>query len=236
MKSLLCVKPEQLVGLGHNDFVLCILNDKSHEILEVPPTYKPSFTEFNYEIDLDRETFTYNDEAHYHLYKIPRGGQWYEGLDRDFANRICINPESIPGESIASLIVDNVFIPDATDYWGSLQRRVVVPKQCSCASSKFRSKLFDIFRKSQLEALSATLLGWTIKDLPFKEISYFILCLAAGGQYCTLMDGRCVIEPGGTPGEGSLAGFMARSEPESERELISALAVGYQYVLFNVSA
>lgn len=84
--------------------------------------------------------------------------------------------------------------------------------------------LFDSIRKSQQRGLSVTLLGWQAEDLPFRELAFFILCLATGGENLALVDQRRVKIP---YNESLYAGITTINEAEGDTELASSLGVGY---------
>jgi len=231
----LCIKPKHLATLETDKSLASVWDaaafDKTLE--EDPPTYVvPSFHESNmewiYTIDLDLEVFSVDHGAHYRLNEIPRQREWINAMALDDANHRLARPQYVSTGSTASLTVEiDDFAQETSGYWDSLEKKKVGPKQMCSTSSSMRWKLLDIFRKSQLEILSVTLLGWTAQDLPFREISYFINCLAAGGDQSTLIDERSIVEPY----KGSLyAGIAAESELDGARELVTSVGVGYQYV------
>lgn len=189
--------------------------------------------EYTYTIDLDLEVFSVDNAAHYRLNHIPRNGEWIEAMFQDGAGRRFVLPQYVPKESLASLTLEAERpIPNANKYLDDVKTRKVEPKKFNSTSSKLHCKLFNIFQRSQLHPLSVTLLGWTPQDLPFREIAYFILCLAAGGDHFALVDERRVIKPlkSAYESDHSYAAIVAGSQPEGERELISSVGVGYQYV------
>jgi len=87
------------------------------------------------------------------------------------------------------------FAPNAAEYWKILKPRVVTPDLAHIESTqptvnRLRSICFDLFQATQKRSLSVTLLGWQAHEMPFREIAYFILCLAAGGEHLTLVDDK----------------------------------------------
>ena len=103
--------------------------------------------------------------------------------------------------------------------------RVVKPKpindvlQSHSKGAQLRCQLFDFFQENQQENLSLALLGWTTSDLPFRELAYFILCLAAAGEYFSLTDHRNIIVQ-------HLYGVVAGVETADEVDFISSLGSG----------
>ena len=84
--------------------------------------------------------------------------------------------------------------------------------------------LFNFFQMSQQYDLSINLLGWQAQDLPFRELAYFILCLATGGENLALVDQRRVKEP---YDDCLYIGVMTEDTSEGDTELATCLGVGY---------
>lgn len=89
---------------------------------------------------------------------------------------------------------------------------------------RFRWMLFNFFQMTQQYDLSINLLGWQAQDLPFRELAYFILCLATGGEHLALVDQRRVKEPYA----GCLyIGVMTEDTSEGDTDLGTCLGFGY---------
>ena len=84
--------------------------------------------------------------------------------------------------------------------------------------------LFNFFQMSQQYDLSINLLSWQAQDLPFRELAYFILCLATGGEHLALVDQRRVKEP---YADCLYIGVMTKDTSEGDTELAICLGVGY---------
>ena len=84
--------------------------------------------------------------------------------------------------------------------------------------------LFNFFQMLQQYALSINLLSWQAQDLPFRELAYFILCLATGGEHLALVDQRRVKEP---YADCLYIGVMTEDTSEGDTELATCLGVGY---------
>lgn len=69
-----------------------------------------------------------------------------------------------------------------------------------------------------------TLLSWTPEDLIFRELIFFILCLAAGGEYHSIIDSRRVLHPMWINSYGAIA-YGGGSE--NKRELVSSLGAEF---------
>lgn len=65
------------------------------------------------------------------------------------------------------------------------------------------------------------MLGWATQNLPFRELAYFIVCLAVGGKHLALRDRRRAFE------NGDYVGIPTENHPEGELELVGDLATGY---------
>lgn len=86
--------------------------------------------------------------------------------------------------------------------------------------------LFNSFQKTKEADLSASLLEWQVQDLPFRELAFFILCLAAGGENLSLVDYRRVKKP--YDNASSLGMTTSElSESEADIELATCLEAGY---------
>lgn len=240
LQTLLCVTPENLLQLESDETHVDVWQAAFDERMESgTPSYYPGYTDMNieytYTIDLDLQVFSTDNAAHYRLNHIPRNEEWIKAMFEDGAGHRFVLPQYVPKESVASLTVEvEDFSPNASDYWKELKTREVKPKTFTSTSSKIRWKLFNIFQMSQLDDLSVTLLGWTAQDLPFREIVFCILCLAAGGDHLALVDERRVIKPPESQQqerEHLYAAIVKGSDPKGGRELITPVGVGYQYVL-----
>lgn len=118
------------------------------------------------------------------------------------------------------------FAPNAAEYWKTLKPRVVTPNLARIESAqatvnRLRWICFDLFQYTQKYSLRVTLLGWQAHDMPFREIAYFILCLAAGGEHLTLVDDKRIFQQAGC------AGLLTASDNEEEMELVCSLGSGY---------
>lgn len=244
LRKILCIKSDQLLTIESDTSLEHVWGEAFDQRLvdgeQTPPTYRLGFTdifggiEYSYTIDLDIEVFSIDSSAHYRLDHIPRNGEWmkalfYEGRSRIYRPpRRVILPQynNIPVESEASLAVENNAFPtDALECWESLQTReveVTVPPRSVVAS--LRVALFDTFQTRQVEHLTVSVLGWKSEDLPFREIAFFILCLAAGGELLAIVDERRIIK---ACWSDMVAGMISGSDPHGERELISSVATGF---------
>ena len=204
------------------------------ERLDGPPSYEPGFNdlwiEWTYTIDLDQEVFSVDNGAHFHLNRIPKNDGWVKALFCDDRGNRFLLPQNASTESIASLVLDTEHVPVSTSVsCETLRMRVVTPKPFEHllpfqrTLPRLRWKLFEIFQRSQQHSLSVTLLGWKAQDLPFREIAYFILCLAAGGSNLALVDQRRKI----FYRQKSFVRIMVGSELESKTELVSSLGTGF---------
>ena len=83
-----------------------------------------------------------------------------------------------------------------------------------------RALIFHLWSNATEDSLAATLLQMSPKDLPFREIAYAALCLAAGGKNITVISSREVYSNG-------VFGFI-HDGPEytADSEFISVLASG----------
>ena len=196
-----------------------------------PPWYASAgsdgYIEWTYIIDLDREVFSVDDSAHFTLNKVP--GLWSEALFEDRDSNRFVLPQLVSAESIATLVLD----PPSSMFSAhsqSLQTRLVKPKNADqptksyLTGSRLQWMLFNTIQESWQRDLSVGLLGWQAQDLPFREIVFFIICLASGGDHLALLDQHCTKIP--YPGALYL-GLTTEGSSEPEVELVTYLGVGY---------
>ena len=230
LHKFLCIKPKDLASMHVDASPFCVWKTAFDErMYYVPPSYNPGSydisIEFIYTIDLDLEIFSIDLSAHYQLGHISRDDVWIEALFIK-RNKRFVLPQCVPRESIGNLTVPNEdFTPNAMEYWETLKTVKFLPKdEPPSTVSRLRWKLFKNFSESQLEHLRVTLLGWTAEALPFREIVFFMLCIAAGGNKLALVDERRIIQP---HTNDSYAGLITGTRVDGERELISSIAAGY---------
>ena len=181
-----------------------------------------------YTIDLDQEVFSVDNSAHFRLNHIPKNDAWVKALcfDNEF-NRFVL-PQLVPAASFATLSLDPPRLTNSTEY-EFLQTRIVKPKShhdlspSLLSGPKLRWILFNIIQRQQ--ELSATLLTWQAQDLSFRELVFFVLCLAAGSEHLTLVDHRRVY--GVRLYEYMYKSIVTEDGISSHAEFISALGVGY---------
>ncbi|KAL8762928.1 MAG: hypothetical protein Q9184_001150 [Pyrenodesmia sp. 2 TL-2023] len=244
LRKILCIESDQLLTIESDTSLEHVWGEAFDERLvdgeQTPPTYRLGFAdifgsiEYTYTMDLDIEVFSIDNSAHYRLDRIPRNGEWmnalfYEGRSRLYRPpRRIILPQynDIPMESEASLAVENnAFLTNALECWESLQtREIEVTVAARSFVASLRLALFDIFQTRQVDHLTVSLLSWKSEDLPFREIAFFILCLAAGGELLAIVDERRIIKPCWSD---MVAGMIPGSDPHGERELISSVATGF---------
>ncbi|KAL9023555.1 MAG: hypothetical protein Q9196_007131 [Gyalolechia fulgens] len=111
----------------------------------------------------------------------------------------------------------------------SLRKRKVRPaiddNLATSTSARIRLKLFRVFADAHFEALDAAILSWNTGDLPFREIVFFILCLAAGGSHLALVNQQRIYRS--PAAAASFAAIPSDEGPKAEKELISPLGVGF---------
>ncbi|KAL8655061.1 MAG: hypothetical protein Q9210_001122 [Variospora velana] len=230
LQDILCIQPDHLSQVTSNRTMDGVLDEAFDARLEEFPTSDPGHLDMNieytYTYDLDHELFSVDNTAHFRLQHIPRNSAWIEALCQDETSRRFVHPRLAPEESLGSLACDNHPIsPKDEEYWTTLATREVAAKaNCTNLSSQLRLKLFDFLEDSQIPNLRVTLLSWTANDLVFRELAFFILCLAAGGDYLRIVDERRILFPPWT----NLFGAIDHGEgSEGERELISSIGNGF---------
>lgn len=229
LQTFLSIKPESLNNIETDKSRVEILDEAFDARLEEFPTFKPQFLisqgEYTYTFDLDLEVFSIDSSAHYWLQHVPRNREWIKGICRDEEGLHFVHPRLAPEKSLARLTVN---LPKSSANEGSQKpfpTKQVNPKSgCSTASDSIRFKIFDVFEDSQLSGLRLTLNSWTVDDLCFRELAFFILCIAAGGDYLSLIDQRRTRDPHWTDlysviihGEGS----------PDKREFITSVGNGF---------
>ncbi|KAL9005181.1 MAG: hypothetical protein Q9188_002017 [Gyalolechia gomerana] len=230
LQDLMSIEPDSLRNIRSDKSLVGVLDEAFDARLEQFPTSSPGFLDLNigytYTFDLDHEVFSIDNSAHFHLQHIPRNSKWIEAVCLDDNDCHFAHPRLAPEESLASLAVDNhTFSLTDLEYWKTLSTKEVTAKaSCEDVSSHLRLKLFDIFKDSQIPNLRVTLLSWTANDLVFRELAFFILCLAADGDYCSIVDVRRILKPTWT----SLYGTIVHGEEaEGDSEFISSVGNGF---------
>ena len=233
LDEILTIRPEDMRKLLLNEPRKAVFSAAFDDRLKdnAPPSYASaghnSYIEWTYTIDLDREVFSVGDGAHFTLNKVP--GLWYKAFFEDRESNKFLLPQLVPAESVATSVLDppSFMIPAR---YQRLQSRIVKPRRADEPTSshttgnKFQWMLFNINQKSWQRDLSIGLLGWQAQDLPFRELAFFILCLASGGDHLALLDERCTKMP--YPG-ASYLGMTTEGSSKPEMELATYLGVGY---------
>ena len=233
LDEILTIQPEYMRKLLLNEPQKAVFFSAFDDRLmdNAPPSYASAghdgYIEWTYTIDLDREVFSVGDGAHFTLNKVP--SLWYKALFEDRESNKFLLPQLVPAESVATSVLDPPSFSNPARYQ-NLQSRIVKPRRADEPTSshptgnKFRWMLFNINQKSWQRDLSIGLLGWQAQDLPFRELAFFILCLASGGDHLALLDERCTKMP--YPG-ASYLGITTEGSSEPEMELATYLGVGY---------
>lgn len=235
LQEFLTVKPEDLYKLLAPKFAIrsdddSLWQEAFDERLEAfPPTYASTachlWTKWTYTMDLFREVFSVDHAAHFRFSHVARTDMWIKALALD-ADRNRLALPQFAEELAASLAVDiEDFAPNALEYWDKLELRMVTPNLCIIQASQptnisIRQICFDLFQKTQKDALSNSLLGWTAKDMPLREIAYFIVCLAAGGDNLALVDTRRLFKKTG------FAGIYTTDGHEEKLDFAGSLGAG----------
>lgn len=235
LQRILTIQPEDMYKLLLDEPQMHIIHATFDERLQgdAPSYYQSEFNdiwiEWIYIINLDREIFSVNNGAHFRLNQIPAG--WSKALFTDDIGHTFLLPQLVAPESIAMLALDPPGFTTSIEY-EKLQTRLVKSKSLNHISPshvtgpRLRWMLFNSFQKTKQVDLSVSLLDWQVQDLSFRELAFFILCLAAGGENLSLVDHRRVKKP---YDNASYLGMTTSdlSESDAEIELATRLGVGY---------
>ena len=235
LQRILTIQPEDMYKLHLDEPQTHVIHATFDELLQgdAPSYYQSEFDytwfEWIYIINLDREIFSVNNGAHFRLNQIPAG--WSKALFTDDTGHIFLLPQLVPPESIATLALDPPGFPTSIEY-EKLQTRQVKSESLNHISPfhvigpKLQWVLFNSFQKTKQADLSVSLLDWQVQDLSFRELAFFILCLAAGGENLSLVDQRRVKRP---YDDASYLGMTKSdlSESEADIELATCLGAGY---------
>lgn len=240
LQELLIIQPEDMrklmSGEPHAPAFHAAFDDRLQE--NAPPYYASGYKdwgiEWTYTIDLDREVFSVDNEAHFRLNCIPTEDKWIKAIFLDDQRRRFLLPQLVPAESVASLCLDPPSFKTSTQY-ERLRTRLVTPKTLEqllpsyLTGPRLRWTLFSFIQASKQQDLSTTLLGWQAEDLPFREFAFFILCLAAGGEYLALIDQSRVKEPYVKEPyhSGLFLGLTTNNDVNGDIELATSLGVGH---------
>lgn len=230
LETMFCIQPEQLLKIDTEEFHHQPWKKAFDERMDEEPTHDPgsldSDIDFMYLFDLDLEVFSIDHCAHYRLDKIPQDGEWMRAIfEYDEGHRF-VHPRLAPSGSLADLtIASSDFSTNALGMWNLPDTREVKPKTPNqSVISRVRWEIFKFFQMTQQDQVSVNLLGWTANSLPFREMVFFIICVAAGGKNLALVDKRRILEPDNN--ELYLA-MISGCKPNGNRELVSSLGVGY---------
>jgi len=146
------------------------------------PTSESGDVQWIYVVDLDREIFTINGTALFKLSKIP--GNWMEALGGTQEEEIDI--KTMDSGIIASLMIASP-PPDQQllREYQALSISIVKPRgrvefeNARIFAPLLGKHMFDKFVRHFKSTLDYCLPGWTTSDLPFREFSYAVLCLAS---------------------------------------------------------
>ncbi|KAL9033475.1 MAG: hypothetical protein Q9214_007499, partial [Letrouitia sp. 1 TL-2023] len=156
--------------------------------------------EWVYTIDLDLETFSVSNSAHFKLNLLPRD-TWIDSLATGQQDDQIVLPGLVPPGAATSLAID--VAEKLTEQFEKLHmdqgddatndREIVNPKGLDDIpwarrhEASLRGLFFAVFTTSLQDMLAASLLQWSAEDLPFRELAFAILCLAAGGRNLSLI-------------------------------------------------
>ena len=233
LNEILTIQPEDMRKLLSDEPQKAVFSASFDDRLKAnaPPWYASAghdgYIEWTYTIDLDREVFSVGDSAHFTLNQVPV--LWIKALFEDRERNKFLLPQLVPAESVATLVLDPPSFMFSAHY-PSLQTRLVRPKNVDqptnspLTGNRLRWMLFNIIQRSWQKDLSIGLLGWQAHDLPFRDLTFFILCLASGGDRLTLLDQHRTKVP--YPGALYL-GMTIEGSSGPDIELASYLGVGY---------
>ncbi|KAL8834373.1 MAG: hypothetical protein Q9170_003783 [Blastenia crenularia] len=229
----LAIKEDHLNNLESDKLMVGFLAEAFDARLESFPTRNlgdlGGWIEYTYTIDLDLEVFSIDSSAHFRLQHIPI--DWISTLGQDGKGHRFVHPRLAPEESLASLAIANdTLSSENMEYWDSLTKREVIAK-CDCVdpSTHLRLKFFEIFEDSQISSLQLTLNTWTADDILFRELAYFILSLAAGQEYVTIVNERRILKPLWMRGISLplYCTVVHGDNPEGKREFIRSVGTGF---------
>ncbi|KAL6717694.1 hypothetical protein ACLMJK_005609 [Lecanora helva] len=205
----------------------------NEDLVAGAPRYRPIVDErrdidYKYTFDLDLEVLIVDRGAHFRLDHISSNAYSiveYTNDDDGFSVALPRSGSKLSGTDL-TLDADN-FGPDASEYWRNLSTRMVTARRYLPASPcvvtrRLSLVLFEHFQENWVAQLSVALLGWQAQDLPFRELVYFIVCLAMGGKYMSLVDERYIV------GEGDYRGVIQEHRPGDGLEFVSSLTTGYR--------
>jgi len=179
-----------------------------------------------YVVDLDREIFTINGTAHFKLSKIPEN--WMETLGWTQEGEIGI--KTIDAGMIASLIIaspphDQQLLRE----YQALSVSIVKPRgrvefeNARIFAPLLAKHMFDKFVRHFKSTLDYCLPGWTTSDLPFREFSYAVLCLASQSQRRFRFENKACFKGAW---KNQFLGLARRDGGTSKAEFVSNFASG----------
>ncbi|KAI9769921.1 MAG: hypothetical protein M1840_003630 [Geoglossum simile] len=164
-----------------------LINEKLEHLPSVlPDAYNDLFIEWVYTIDLDREVFSVDNGAHFHLDKIPRNDVWIKAVAMDASGLRTLDTEVAPKDCVAHPVLAALPGLSLLDAYQSLTTKPIRAKASldlnsgTAHSYMIRLSLWRRFSNKYAQQLSVFLYGWEPQEFVFREFVYAVLCLASG--------------------------------------------------------
>ncbi|KAL8671580.1 MAG: hypothetical protein Q9168_003924 [Polycauliona sp. 1 TL-2023] len=184
-----------------------------HQLPSFTAPYRAFYLDWIYTIDLELETLSVNHAIHYHLTKLPAEDEWnriasWEDEEIDYKDRgqfpTSISEEDLPSrantanESNAALSqvmpVTRFFVSiSLTDTTQSVLPPCKLVRPKSLCDIPWSLRHVPIFQNLIFSDFVSThgigeIVSQPINSFPFRELAYYVLCIAAGGAYMAITE------------------------------------------------
>ena len=152
------------------------------------------YVEWVYTIDLDHQTFSVDNKAHFKLAAMPRF-DWIPALGLDDQDERCLELDQTPLHAIGAISRPvQTTSPDAEELYQKLNAKIVNPKGLAGFIPSQRhgpllcNTLFRDYRENEVGNLEQLLGSWDVEDFAFREYAHILLCFASLSHNVALAD------------------------------------------------
>ena len=152
------------------------------------------YVEWVYTIDLDHQTFSVDNKAHFKLASMPRF-DWISALGLDDQGERCLDLNQTPRHAIGAISRSvQTPTPGADELYQKLNARIVNPKGLAGFIPSQRhgpllcNALFRDYRENEIGNLEQLLGSWDVDDFAFREHAHILLCFASLSHNVALAD------------------------------------------------
>lgn len=170
--------------------------ERLHDLPRFSTQSNDLYVEWVYTIDLDHETFSVDNKAHFKLAAMPRF-DWIPALGLDDQGERCLDLDQTPRYAIGAISRPiQTASPDAAELYQKLNAKIVNPKGLAGFIPSQRhgpllcNTLFRDYRENEVGNLEQLLGSWDVEDFVFREHAHILLCSASLSHNVALADPR----------------------------------------------